>query len=56
VRAALSLDGLIAELAPASTHGMAVAVNEAVVPRARWPQCRLAAHDVVEIVRAVRGG
>ena len=56
VRAALSLDGLIAELQPASTQGVAVAVNDAVVPRARWPEHCLKAHDVVEIVRAVRGG
>ena len=56
VRASLSLDRLIAELAPASTQGLAVAVNDSVVPRAQWPQRRLAARDVVEIVRAARGG
>jgi sulfur carrier protein len=56
VRAALSLDRLIDELMPASTQGLAVAVNDAVVPRAQWPQRHLAARDVVEIVRAARGG
>jgi sulfur carrier protein len=56
VRSALSLDRLIAELAPASTQGLAVAVNDSVVPRAQWPQRCLQARDVVEIVRAARGG
>ncbi|MBV8537581.1 MAG: sulfur carrier protein ThiS [Alphaproteobacteria bacterium] len=56
VRAALPLEHLIAELAPASTQGLAVAVNDAVVPRAQWTRRCLQPHDVVEIVRAARGG
>lgn len=37
-------------------HGIAVAVNDEVVPRADWPECRLEAGDRVEIVTAVQGG
>lgn len=37
-------------------HGVAVAVNEEVVPRAAWPEWRLADGDAVEIVTAVQGG
>jgi sulfur carrier protein len=37
-------------------RGIAVALNGAVVPRARWPQTRLQAGDNVEIVRARQGG
>ena len=56
VAAALPVDRLIAAVVPASAAGVAIAVNDAVVPRARWPQHRLQPHDVVEIVHAVRGG
>ncbi len=37
-------------------HGVAVAVNGAVVPRDSWPRWPLAAGDVVEVVTAVAGG
>ncbi|GBC84972.1 Sulfur carrier protein ThiS [bacterium HR11] len=36
--------------------GIAVAVNNEVVPRARWSETVLQDGDVVEIVRAVAGG
>lgn len=40
----------------AAARGVAVALNGAVVPRAAWPEARLSAGDVVEIVRARQGG
>ena len=40
----------------ANARGVAVAINGAVVPRAQWPQQRLAAGDQIEIVRARQGG
>jgi len=36
--------------------GIAVAVNNEVVPRARWSETVLQDGDVVEVVRAVAGG
>jgi len=36
--------------------GVAVALNDAVVPRARWPETVLEAGDRVEIVHAIGGG
>ena len=36
--------------------GVAVAVNDRVVPRADWAGARLHAGDRVEIIRAVQGG
>ena len=36
--------------------GIAVAVNDAVKPRATWPDTTLQAGDRVEIIRAVQGG
>lgn len=41
---------------PAKGRGIAVALNDAVVPRARWPETRLEAGDRVEIVRPIVGG
>ena len=37
-------------------RGLAVAVNDAVVPRADWPTHALHAHDRVTIIRATQGG
>jgi sulfur carrier protein len=37
-------------------RGVAVALNGAVVPRARWATTALNAGDTVEIVRAMQGG
>lgn len=36
--------------------GVAVAVNDAVVPKREWNSRRVAAGDVVEVIRAVQGG
>jgi len=38
------------------TKGVAVAVNDEIVPRARWDDARLRPGDRVEVVRAVQGG
>jgi sulfur carrier protein len=39
-----------------SAHGVAVAVNDTVVPRPGWHKKALAEGDAVEIIRAVQGG
>lgn len=36
--------------------GIAVAQNDAVVPRARWNETRVAEGDRIEIITAVQGG
>ena len=51
VRALLDERGVDAE-----ARGVAVAVNEAVVPRRDWAQTALGAGDTVEIVKPFRGG
>jgi sulfur carrier protein len=38
------------------TTGVAVAVNDAVVPRARWGETTLARGDTIEVIHAVQGG
>ncbi|GHG71980.1 sulfur carrier protein ThiS [Streptomyces griseocarneus] len=55
VPAGTTLDGLVASLTTAH-GGVAAAVNEAVVPRGRWPHTPLAAGDRVEVLTAVQGG
>ncbi|HEX2498371.1 MAG TPA: sulfur carrier protein ThiS [Actinomycetes bacterium] len=57
---------VVAELAPPSNHGtappkgtargIAVAVNDEVVPRTAWPDTVLAEADRVEVLTAVQGG
>ena len=58
---------VVAELAPmpgggttaapdATTRGIAVAVNDEVVPRTAWPDTVLAEADRVEVLTAVQGG
>lgn len=40
----------------ADATGIAVAINNAVVPRGRWADTTLKAGDAVEIIHAVQGG
>ncbi|MFI1091311.1 sulfur carrier protein ThiS [Streptomyces sp. NPDC020917] len=53
--APLVLQSLVASLT-AAPSGVAAAVNETVVPRARWAATPLADGDRVEILTAVQGG
>jgi sulfur carrier protein len=39
-----------------TARGVAVAINGTVIPRAKWPDTRLAAGDQIEIVRVRQGG
>lgn len=47
---------LDAKSVSAGRAGIAVAVNGAVVPRARWPDHKLADGDCIEIIQARQGG
>ncbi|MFH1754219.1 MAG: sulfur carrier protein ThiS [Candidatus Latescibacterota bacterium] len=52
-----TLDKLIERLAIAHTRqGIAIAVNDAVVPRELWSTTILHQGDSIEIIRAVQGG
>ena len=53
---AQTLTQLLADLALAEQRGVAVAVNDEVVPRAAWSAHELRAHDRVTIIRATQGG
>ena len=47
---------LLQELALAGRKGVAVAVNDTVVPRGDWPARPLAASDRVLVIQATQGG
>jgi sulfur carrier protein len=51
-----TLDELIAERADLPSRGVAVALNDAVVPRKAWPDTRLKAGDRIEIIKVMVGG
>ncbi len=52
-----TLAGLLGALAiPLDRGGIAVALNDAVVPRARWGDTPVAEGDRLEIITAVQGG
>jgi sulfur carrier protein len=51
-----TLTQLLAGLALAGQRGLAVAVNDEVVPRAAWPAHKLREQDRVTIIRATQGG
>lgn len=50
-----ALDAIVRTLTP-SVSGVAAALNETVVPRARWTTTALAEGDRVEVLTAVQGG
>jgi sulfur carrier protein len=50
-----TLAEVVARLTGAAT-GVAVAVNDAVVPRREWPATTLGDGDRVEVLTAVQGG
>ena len=41
---------------PPDGKGIAVAVNDTVVPRSRWGVVRIGENDSVEVIHAVQGG
>jgi sulfur carrier protein len=49
-------DLLIEQAIDASKRGIAIAVNDAIVPRGQWPTTALKFGDAVEIVRPHSGG
>ena len=51
-----TLAELVAQRGSPAARGIAVALNDAVVPRRAWPATRLKAGDRVEIVKVMVGG
>lgn len=55
-RDAIFVDDLLEHLELPTVSGMAVAVNDQVVPRSRWRDTEVFDGDRVEIIRATKGG
>jgi len=51
-----TLSQLLGELGLSASQGVAVAINDAVVPRSAWLTQRLAAGDQVLVIQATQGG
>ncbi len=51
-----TLQELLAELGHTGKTGLAVAVNDAVIPRAGWAARKLAEGDRVLVIQATQGG
>ncbi|RYC71693.1 MULTISPECIES: sulfur carrier protein ThiS [Spirosoma] len=51
-----SLESLLAQLAMADRKGIAVAVNNAIVPRTAWAQLALSGSEKITILQATQGG
>lgn len=51
-----TLTQLLAELGLNASQGVAVAINDAVVPRSAWLTHRLADGDQVLVIQATQGG
>lgn len=50
------LDALLTHLEMPAVRGVAIAINDEVVPRSTWATHTLRPHDRVEIIRATQGG
>ena len=52
----LSVSAFLEEIGMDAPRGVAIAVNDTVVPRSKWEEVRLQEGDTVEIIRATQGG
>jgi sulfur carrier protein len=50
------LDDLLTTLGQTQTRGLAVAINDVVVPRAEWSTHAVQPHDRLTLIRATQGG
>lgn len=56
IAAGLAVGDLVADLGLAGRKGVAIAVNDEVVPRSQWPARSLAAGERVLVIQATQGG
>lgn len=51
-----SVSQLLQELLGEKVQGIAVAVNQTIIPKARWEEVALKQHDNVLVIKASQGG
>jgi sulfur carrier protein len=52
----MSVQDMISTISSGSSKGIAVAVNDVVVPRTSWLQFKLSENDRITLIRATQGG
>ncbi len=52
----IKLTDILSEMDVNHQRGIAIAVNDRVIPKSEWTQSELADGDVIEIIRATQGG
>jgi sulfur carrier protein len=53
---ASGINALLQQLNLTSLQGIAIAINEQVVPKSEWESCVLKDNDAVLLIRATQGG
>ncbi|ABG57531.1 sulfur carrier protein ThiS [Cytophaga hutchinsonii] len=53
---AAGINALLAQLNITSPQGIAIAINEQVLPKSEWESCTLKNNDAVLLIRATQGG
>lgn len=53
---ASGISALLAQLNITSPQGIAIAINEQVLPKSEWESCTLKNNDAVLLIRATQGG
>ncbi|MDR0353018.1 MAG: sulfur carrier protein ThiS [Opitutaceae bacterium] len=56
IASGLTVEELVRDLGLAGRKGIAIAINDEVVPRASWTTRRLASGERVLVIRATQGG
>jgi sulfur carrier protein len=51
-----SVEDLLALLFPDSSKGIAIAINQAIVPKSKWPMHIILPKDKITLIKATQGG
>jgi sulfur carrier protein len=51
-----SVEQLVSTFIPDSQKGLAIAINQEIIPKISWKTCKLRASDNIMIIRASQGG
>jgi sulfur carrier protein len=47
---------LVSELMPGPARGIAIAINQVIVPKSNWPHHQLSPKDKITLITATQGG
>lgn len=52
----ITVQQLLNKEIPARQQGIAIAINNQVIPKSQWNKIQLSSHDQITIIRATQGG